>query len=280
MTYTTIISSQDLAKNLENPNWVVFDCRSSLSDHNAGQNAYLEGHIPNAQYCHLEDDFSSAITETSGRHPLPDMDQLTRKVGNWGVENNTQIIVYDDANGAYAVRMWWQLQALGHEKVAVLDGGINQWIKEKRQTSSELPVVSTKTFTANFDQQSTLTTEQIQQNLKDKTFTLLDARTPERFRGEAEPIDIMAGRIPNAVNRAFQLNLDENGLFLSAEELKQQFTPILAEANNDIVHMCGSGVTACHNILAMEIAGFTETRLYIGSWSEWISDDKRPRITG
>jgi thiosulfate/3-mercaptopyruvate sulfurtransferase len=230
----------------------------------------------------LEDDFSSPIDSNSGRHPLPDFDKLADKLGSWGINKDTQVIVYDDANGAYAVRMWWQLRSFGHNKVAVLDGGINQWIKEQRRLSTEVPEAPTAgRYDIHFDANTVVTTEQIQRNISDHTFTLLDARTPERFRGEEEPIDPIPGRVPGAINRAFQLNLNEDGLFLSPEELRQQYQPLVDKAlNNKIVHMCGSGVTACHNMLSMEIAGFSNGKLYVGSWSEWIRDSKRPIATG
>jgi len=282
MSYTTTVSTQTLEENIENPDWLIIDCRSSLTDHNAGFNAYTEGHIPNSFFANLEDDFSSPIDSHSGRHPLPDFDKLTNKLGSWGINKDTQVIAYDDASGAYAVRMWWQLRSFGHNKVAILDGGINQWTKEQRGLSTEVPEKSAAgPYDVHFDSSSVTTTEQIQSNISENTFTLLDARTPERYRGEAEPIDTVAGRVPGAVNRAFQLNLNEEGLFLSPEELKQQYQPIVDSAiNKEIVHMCGSGVTACHNMLAMEIAGFDTTKLYVGSWSEWIRDSKRPIATG
>jgi len=281
MAYTTLVSTETLHQNLQNPNWVIFDCRSSLVDHQAGLLAFQAGHIPEARYCHLEDNLSSPITDDSGRHPLPDFDKLVTSLGNWGVDKDTQVVVYDDAGGAYAVRLWWQLRTFGHFNVAVLDGGFQQWEKGGKPLSRTLAEITPKTFIPNTDTTQWLPTEIIEQNLSDKKYTLLDARTPERFRGEAEPIDRVAGRIPNSINRAFQLNLNEEGLFLSAQELRQQYDELLGDiAPQDIVHLCGSGVTACHNTLAMEIAGLPDSKLYIGSWSEWIRDDKRPIATG
>ena len=291
MYSATIINAETLNENVNNPDWVILDCRSSLTDNEAGHKAYLQGHIENAQYCYLNDDFSSPITQETGRHPLPDFDQLITKLGNWGVDKNTQVIVYDDVNGAFAVRMWWQLRAFGHPYVAVLNGGLTQWRALDFPLTKAIPDPTKKTFLVDPSYASSnykrlmnkyvVTTEEIQKNLIDKRFSLLDARTTERYKGEAEPIDTVAGRIPDALNRAFQLNLDENGLFLSAEELKQQFDPIISHANQQqLVHMCGSGVTACHNMLAMEIAGFAQTKLYVGSWSEWIRDSDRPIVNG
>jgi thiosulfate/3-mercaptopyruvate sulfurtransferase len=284
MIYSTLISTQDLDKNLYNENWVVFDCRSSLTDHDAGLNAYNESHIPNAIFCHLENDLSSPVTPTTGRHPLPDYDNFIQKLSDWGVDNQTQVIVYDDVGGAFAVRLWWQLRTFGHNKVAVLDGGIPQWSKESKLLNKDIPKPTKKNFIAQVDNNANVNTNQVQQNLETQTFTILDARTPERYRGESEPIDTVAGRVPKSLNRAFQLNLNKEGLFLEADILRKQFKEILELANNqtatDIVHLCGSGVTACHNMLAMEIAGLEGSRLYAGSWSEWIRDSKRPIATG
>ncbi len=284
MKYTTIVSTQTLEDNLENPDWVILDCRTSLADRSLGLKNYQENHIPNSFHCHLENDLSSEITPDSGRHPLPDFAELIIKLHAWGIGGNTQVVAYDDANGAYAGRLWWQLRAFGFNQVAVLDGDINQWIKEDRKLTPEIPLAAPKPeseqFNFQLDPNAIISTSQIQQNIEDKSFTLIDARTPERYRGEVEPLDTVAGRVPGAINRAFQLNLDENGLFLPAAELKQQFADLLADTEDEIVNMCGSGVTACHNMLALEIAGITDSKLYVGSWSEWIRDEKRPIAIG
>ncbi len=284
MIYTTVIPTHDLESNLNRENWVVFDCRASLSDHNAGFKAYSDGHIPSAIFCHLENDLSSPVTPTTGRHPLPDYDKFIQTLGDWGVDNQTQLIVYDDVGGAFAVRLWWQLRTFGHSKVAVLDGGIPQWGKEGRSLNKVIPKPTQKIFTAKVDENANLSTDQVLQNIESQNFILLDARTPERYRGESEPIDTIAGRIPKSLNRAFQLNLNDEGLFLNADQLRKKFNEILEQASNktasDIVHLCGSGVTACHNMLAMEIAGLQGSRLYAGSWSEWIRDRKRPIASG
>ena len=280
MKYTTIVSTQILEENLDNPDWIIFDCRTSLTDRSLGLKNYQENHIPNSFHCHLEKDLSSEITPDSGRHPIPNFDELIEKLHAWDVGKNTQVIAYDDANGAYAVRLWRQLRTFGFNQVAVLDGGINQWIKEDRKLSQEIPQASAKPeaekFDFKLDPNAIISTTEIQQNIEDKSFTLIDARTPERYRGEVEPLDTVAGRVPGAINRAFQLNLDENGKFLPASELKQQYDTLLIDAEDHVVNMCGSGVTACHNMLAMEIAGITDSKLYLGSWSEWIRDSERP----
>jgi len=280
MKYTTLISTDDLSQNLHRSDWVIFDCRSSLLDHAAGLKAYNENHIPNTIFCNLETDLSSLVTTITGRHPLPDFDALIKKLSDWGVDNQTQVVAYDDVGGAFAVRLWWQLRTFGHSKVAILDGGIPQWIKEGKPLTTAQPKVTPKTFTATIDKSAWISTDQIQDNLVSQDFTVLDARTPERYRGESEPIDTVAGRVPDSLNRAFQLNLGKDGLFLKSDELQKQFRGIIKKTPNqspkNIVHLCGSGVTACHNLLAMEIAGLTGSKLYAGSWSEWIRDSKNP----
>ena len=280
MTYQTIVSADVLLQNLDNPNWVILDCRDSLMDKEWGYKSYLEGHIPSASYCYLYDDFSSPITPTTGRHPLPKIEKLAKKLGNWGIEKKTQVVVYDDMSGAFAGRMWWQLRALGHQNIAVLDGGLKYWIANNKPITTEIVEPVRKDIAVDFHPEQLITVNQVSKNLDEKNFSLLDARAAPRYRGEVEPIDPIAGHVPNALNRDLTMNLDEQGLFLSAEELKQQFQPIVEQASNQqVVHMCGSGVTACHNMLAMEIAGLSGSKLYLGSWSEWITDPSHPIAT-
>lgn len=277
MTYTTIISSHELAANLNNQNWVIFDCRFSLADSEAGAKAYRFGHIVNARYVNLNDDLSSAVQDYTGRHPLPNFSLLAQKLGAWGVNNSIQVIVYDDASGAFAGRMWWLLRCLGHSKVAVLDGGIKQWLNNGLTLTTALPKIASTTFRPYFDNNQWLTSREVENEMASRSITLIDARTPERYRGEQEPIDPVAGHIPNAVNRAFQLNLDYQGKFLPAGQLNEQFKQMIgAYMPEQVVHMCGSGITACHNLLAMEIAGLSGSKLYAGSWSEWIRNKNRP----
>lgn len=284
MAYETLIDCQTLAHHVENPDWRIFDYRSSLVDHNAGRKAYQKGHIPHAIFCDMETDLSSPVTETSGRHPLPDFDLFSKKLGDWGINEQTQVVAYDDVGGAFAVRLWWQLRTLGHNNVAILDGDITQWIKQGKPLSTAITKPQPGTFKAVVEYGSWLETEQIEKNLQAQSFIVLDARTPERFRGESEPIDTVAGSIPNSINRPFQLNLDKEGLFLPAEKLQHHFADIIKQAPKNkaenIIHLCGSGVTACHNMLAMEIAGLSGSKLYAGSWSEWIRDKNRPIATG
>jgi thiosulfate/3-mercaptopyruvate sulfurtransferase len=281
MTYTTLVSTDTLNQQLNHPNWIIVDCRFSLADTEAGAKAYRHGHIPNARYAHLDKDLSSAITDFTGRHPLPNFSLLAKKLGDWGITNISQVVAYDDAGGAFAGRLWWLLKCMGHDKVAVLNGGIKQWQKQGLPVTTTLPTVKPTTFRAYLDESAWLNAVQVQNSLAQKAICLIDARTPERYRGEQEPIDPVAGHIPGALNRAFQLNLNSNGLFLSAEQLREQFKQLIGTtAPEQVVHYCGSGVTACHNLLAMEYAGLTGSKLYAGSWSEWIRNKNRSIAKG
>ncbi|MEN8261519.1 MAG: sulfurtransferase [Pseudomonadota bacterium] len=281
MNFDTLISAQDLTVHLNDLNWVVFDCRFSLADTGSGGRLYREGHIPGARYAHLDRDLSSAVTDSTGRHPLPDPEVLARKLGGWGVNRDTQVVVYDDAGGAFAGRMWWLLRWLGHDKAAVLDGGIKQWLKAGGVLSADIPQPVATTFIADIDRALWLDATQVRQGQSDGRILLIDARAAGRFRGEHEPIDSVAGHVPGAVNRPLQLNLADDGCFLPVEELHRQFLQRLGAFEPEkVVHMCGSGVTACHNVLAMEAAGLAGSKLYAGSWSEWIRDPARPVATG
>jgi thiosulfate/3-mercaptopyruvate sulfurtransferase len=276
MTYNTLISPQALADNLNNPNWVIFDSRFSLADSSIGAKAYRMGHLPGARYVHLNDDLSSPVRSYTGRHPLPDFNQLAQKLAAWGVNNRSQIVVYDDANGAFAGRLWWLLRCMGHLQIAVLDGGIQHWQKLGLPLTTQLPRPQASQFRSYLDNRQWLTAEQVENGLAANRISLIDARTPERYHGLQEPIDPVAGHVPKALNRPFQRNLQSSGQFLSPEVLRQEFTQLLGSRSAEqVVHMCGSGVTACHNLLAMEVAGLSGSRLYAGSWSEWIVNRNR-----
>jgi thiosulfate/3-mercaptopyruvate sulfurtransferase len=280
MPRTTVISADTALQYLGHDNWIVIDCRFSLANPDYGVNAYRQGHLPNARYAHLENDLSSAATSLTGRHPLPDFNQLAKKIAAWGITFNNQIVVYDDAGGVFAARLWWLLRCLGHNPVAVLDGGIQHWIAQGYPVTTHLPVHSAGHFKAYLDTTQWLDTPAVENSLAKKSICLIDARTPERYRGEQEPIDPVAGHIPGALNRSFKDNLNDQGLFLSPKELQQQFKQLIqGTATEHVVHTCGSGVTACHNLLAMEHAGLTGSKLYAGSWSEWICDKNRPVAT-
>ncbi len=280
MTYANLISVDQLAEHIGVPGWVVFDCRFSLADTEAGGKVYRQGHIPGARYVHLDRDLSSGITDLTGRHPLPDFNSLCKKLGDWGVSNASQVVVYDDAGGAFAGRLWWLLHCLGHDSVAVLDGGIQQWRKGAYPITTALPSIQPALFRPYLNDSNWLIAEQVQNGLAQKSIKLIDARTPERFSGGQEPIDPVAGHVPGALNRPFQYNLQADGRFKAAQELRDEWSALIGVTPAEqVVHMCGSGVTACHNLLAMDIAGFAGSKLYAGSWSEWIRNKNRPVAT-
>ena len=277
----TLVSTEELAAHLEDPDWVVIDCRFTLTEPEAGRAAYARSHIPGARYAHLDDDLSSPKTATSGRHPLPDPARLAAKLGQWGVGEKTQVVVYDDSFGSIAVRLWWLLRWLGHDAVALLDGGLPKWKKEGRPMTEQLPGIVPAIFTARPSRDMWVDTPAVLEALDRKQALIIDARADIRFSGDIEPIDPVAGHIPGAVNLPFEDNLDMGGTFLPAEELRELYQGLLhGKPPESVIHMCGSGVTTCHNLLAMEIAGLSGGKLYPGSWSEWITDPARPVATG
>ncbi|MEM9931919.1 MAG: sulfurtransferase [Bacteroidota bacterium] len=272
MSYTTIITVKEL-QNLSSDQVVIFDCRHSLADTEAGRNAYLAGHIPGARFAHLDEDLSGDILPgITGRHPLPHPAVFGTWLGKQGVSNDHQVVVYDDKGGAIAARLWWMLCWVGHRKVAVLEGGWPTWEKTG-QISTTLPGISPHEFTVDLHDEMIAEVEDVQTS----TGRIIDARAAARFRGEVEPIDPVAGHIPNADNLPFADNLLADGRFKSKEELRKRFAAATSVETPLIVY-CGSGVTACHNLLAMEIAGLQGGRLYPGSWSHWITDPERPVV--
>ncbi|WGS87559.1 sulfurtransferase [Methylomonas sp. UP202] len=281
MSYTTLVSADTLSTHLDDPNWLIVDCRFSLAEPEAGHRAYRQHHIPGARYADLNQDLSAPIRDYTGRHPLPDFRALTAKLIAWGVSARHQVVVYDDASGAFAGRLWWLLRAMGHDRVAVLDGDYRNWRRLGKPVTTILPKPISGTFRCYLDDSRWLNANKVRDGLAKHEIVLIDARTPERFAGRQEPIDPVAGHVPGARNRPFQANLDSKGFFLPANYLKAQFQDILGPIEpRQVVHMCGSGVTACHNLLAMEIAGLGGSRLYAGSWSEWIRDRNRPLAKG
>jgi thiosulfate/3-mercaptopyruvate sulfurtransferase len=282
MSYTTLISTQELATHLGSPDWVVFDCRFTLTDPDGGRRAYEAGHIPGARYVHLEEDLSGTVGPASGRHPLPEPKVLTEKLCRWGVGINRQVVVYDDSYGSMAARMWWLLRWLGHPDVALLDGGYPKWQREKRPVAKEGPVDVHSASCACLPERSQwASAAEVVEALADKKMHLLDARPDRRYSGEYEPFDPVAGHIPGSINWPYEENLDIDGTFLPPEALREQYQALLkGAAPHQVIHLCGSGVTACHNVLAMEAAGLSGSRLYPGSWSEWITDPSRPVATG
>jgi len=279
--FTTLISTAQLAAELANPDLVVIDCRFTLTDTSAGRLAYVASHIPNARYAHLDQNLSSPVTPQTGRHPLPNPQTLCEKLANWGVGNSTQVVVYDDSFGSMAVRLWWLLRWLGHENVALLDGGLPKWTREKRPMSDALPTITPQIFRCEPDPLRYVSADSVNTMRQSATHRLIDARPEQRFTGEREPLDAVAGHIPGALNWVFEENLDMDGTYLPPAELRENYLRLMnGVAPQDVIHTCGSGVTACHNILAMEVAGLSGSRLYPGSWSEWITDPTRPIATG
>lgn len=273
--YTTLIEPQTLSRCLGRPDWVVLDCRFDLLKPEAGQLAYSAGHLPGAWYADLNNDLSGPVTATSGRHPLPDPVHFAQRLGRWGIDNTSQVVVYDADNGAYAVRLWWLLRWLGHSPVAVLNGGLAAWQAAGLPLTTAFPQPHPKQFELHLDRDSNVSLAQLRQGLLHGTYSVVDARAAVRYAGEVEPIDPVAGHIPGALNYPYEANLDAFGRFLDALSLKARFAP-LADRPERVVHMCGSGVTACHNLLAMEIAGLCGSKLYAGSWSEWVRDPTNP----
>ena len=281
MSYQTIISVEDLNKNLVNDDWFIFDCRFLLKDPDGGLNKFNQGHIPSAQFADMDTVLSSPMSKISGRHPLPDTSQFIEKLRNWGVNNNSQIICYDDISGAFAARMWWLLNWVGHKDVAVLDGGLEKWTAQGLPLETDVTQRLPGTFTGEPNNEMWVDANFVKQQLEQGNIQLLDARSSERFTAIDQKTDPVPGHIPGAVNYPFAGNLNQQGVFLSANELSKRFATVFAEYQQDqIINMCGSGVTACHNLLAMNIAGFPTPRLYVGSWSEWIKDPNRGVATG
>jgi len=277
--FDTVLETEVLAAHLNDPRWVIFDCRNALTDPGVGPRAYAAGHIPGARYMHLEDDLSGPITAATGRHPLPDPELLAAKLGRAGVGKHSQVVAYDDSGGSYAARLWWLLRWLDHPQVAVLNGGWQQWLKEQRPVDGAVPTPVPHEFPyRGADRGLWLSTEQVLQMARgQRKGLLLDARAPTRYRGEEEPIDQVAGHVPGAQNLPFAGNLAADGRFNAPAVLRHRFEEALGDYRPEqAVIMCGSGVTACHNLLAMELAGMKEAKLYAGSWSEWIRDPDRP----
>jgi thiosulfate/3-mercaptopyruvate sulfurtransferase len=281
VNFTTLISVADLAGHLDDPNWVICDCRHDLADNGAGRRAYRKSHLPGARFVHLDEDLSAPMTGRNGRHPLPASEQIARRLGELGVSNASQVVAYDASGGYYAARMWWMLRWLGHEAVAVLDGGWNAWLNAPHSITNQIPNIEAARFTARARTGLARDANSVAACLGKRGPLLLDARAPDRYRGENETLDPVGGHIPGAINRFFRLNLEADGRFKAAKILKKEFTEFLGiSAPGNVAHYCGSGVTACHNLLAMEIAGLAGSRLYPGSWSEWCSSPARPVARG
>ena len=277
MSGSTLVSTSELAQNL--PRWRVFDCRHDLGKPELGEQQYREGHVPGALFAHLDRDLSGRKTGRNGRHPLPEPQDFERWLEKTGLTPKDRAVCYDAGPGAMAARLWWMLRWIGHENVAVLDGGFAKWTKEGRPVSVDVPLFTRFNYPIRARQDLAVDVTTVARNLKNSF--LLDARAPVRYRGEQEPIDPVAGRIPGAANRFNMDNLTPEGTFKSSPVLKRELESTLqGRSPAEVIHYCGSGVAACHNLLAMEIAGLGGGKLYAGSWSEWSADPTRPQERG
>jgi thiosulfate/3-mercaptopyruvate sulfurtransferase len=278
MTGDILVSAQDLRRIQKESNCVVVDCRFALNRPVAGYQDYLKGHIPGAVYAHLDNDLSSPVTRSSGRHPLPDAEKFASFLGQSGWEPGKSLIVYDDASGAIASRLWWLMKYFGHNCTALLNGGIRAWQAAGFQLESgKISVPVRPAVSLRVCDDLVLSTAEVVSGLGNKDIVLVDARAQKRFEGKLEPIDAVAGHIPGALNFPCDRNLAKDGLFKKADEVRSGFLKLAGDSNTqNLVHMCGSGVTACLNIFAAELAGFNDSKLYVGSWSEWIRDPSRP----
>jgi thiosulfate/3-mercaptopyruvate sulfurtransferase len=283
MTYTALISAAELADHVFDPNWVILDCRHDLTNPDFGRHAYAEGHIPNAQFAHLDQDLAGIKRSDDGvfhgRHPLPDRAAFIDTLRQWGINKDTQVIAYDAHGGMFAARLWWMLRWVGHDAVAVLDGGVPAWTAQGMFLSTEPSPHALGNLVDQPSLVSSVSADDLLQNLQSKQRTVLDARAADRFRGENETLDPVGGHIPGAKNRFFKDNLQADGRFKDAAQLRDEFNQLIDVPSNAVMQ-CGSGVTACHNLLAMEFAGLKGAALYPGSWSEWCADPSRPFAQG
>jgi thiosulfate/3-mercaptopyruvate sulfurtransferase len=280
MRYTMLIETSALAAGLDDSSLVVVDCRFDLNDTAAGERGYSASHVPGAVYAHLDRDLSGTKTGTNGRHPLPEVRAAAETFGRLGIEGRTQVVAYDYDAGMYASRLWWMLRWLGHDAVAVLNGGFKKWVAEGRPVAAGVERVAPRVFVPRPRPEMLVTLDEVAAIVSkgaEPGWQLLDARAGERFRGEVEPIDRVPGHIPGARNRPYQANVHADGTFRPPGELAGEFREVLGDGSPEhTINYCGSGVTACHNVLALELAGMPGTKLYPGSWSEWSSHPSRP----
>lgn len=274
-----IVSKEWLLARLFDDRQVIIDCRFQLNDPEAGYKSYLQSHIPRAYYLDLEKDLSGEKAEYGGRHPLPQTHKLCETFGRLGIDDTVHVIAYDDQGGAMASRLWWLLQYVGHTRVSIMSESFTQWEAAGFPTTSEAPPISiSKAFTPKLQEQMLADVDLVRQAIDDLNVLLIDSREAARYSGEQEPIDPIAGHIPSAVNFVWKDNLDENGKWLNSENLQGRFQSI--DKDKEIIVYCGSGVTACPNVLALKQAGFANVKLYAGSWSDWISYEGNPIATG
>jgi len=278
VAHATLVSTAELARH---PEWRVFDCRHDLAKPYLGEQQYAHVHIRGALFAHLDRDLSARPTGRNGRHPLPDPAVFAAWLGRQGLRPDDQVIAYDANNGAMASRLWWMLRWVGHQAAAVLDGGLAKWLEEEREVTAEVPSFAATEYVPRLRPNANADVEYVERRLGAAGMLLVDARAPARFLGQTEPIDPVAGRIPGALNRFNGDNLAPDGTFKKPQALKKELGGLLGDRDPaEVVHYCGSGVAACHNLLAMEIAGLHGSRIYAGSWSEWIADPRRPQAKG
>ena len=279
--FKTLIDPATLSQHLAKPDWVIVDCRFDLTDPARGEQLYLESHIPGARYAHLDRDLAGTKTGKNGRHPLPTPAQMEERFGALGIGPSVQVVAYDADSGMYAARLWWMLRFMGHDPAAVLDGGFAAWLRAGHDVSGGRELWSSATFSGEPQEHWRVHVTDVAERLGDRRRVLIDSRAAARFRGESETLDKVAGHIPGARNHFFQNNLTDEKTFKTADELRTDWQSTLGNAPvPDAVIYCGSGVTACHNLLALEHAGLHGARLYPGSWSEWCADPRRPVETG
>jgi thiosulfate/3-mercaptopyruvate sulfurtransferase len=275
---SSIVTAAELAAH---PHWRVFDCRHDLAQPALGAQRHAEGHIPGALHAHIDNDLSGAMTGSNGRHPLPERDAFVAWLGRVGLRPDDQVVAYDNAGAAFAVRLWWLLRWVGHRAVAVLDGGIEAWSDEGRPLETETRRPTATSYEPAAGTQPSVDADYVLRHIGRPDTVVIDARAAGRFAGQVETIDPVAGHIPGARNRPYAANLDAQGRFKPADVLRAEFAALLGGAPADaVVAQCGSGVTACHHLLALHIAGLNGARLYPGSWSEWCSDPARPVAVG
>lgn len=282
-TYTVLISTEELAQHLGAPNVVIIDCRFKLDDPAAGRQEYLASHIPGALYAHLDNDLSGPIvTGVTGRHPLPTAGDFAETLSLWGIDGDSQVIAYDTFSGVYAGRLWWMLRWMGHDKVAVLNGDFRHWLEEDRPMSSGEESRGESIFIPNVQTQMQVDADAMLANVEAQQYRVFDVRDEGRYHGDPSPMDPVPGHIPGAHSAFFGGNLDEGGRFLPVEALRARYEALLdGTAVDETIFYCGSGVSLHHNLLAMEHAGLDRgARVYIGSWSDWITDESRPVETG
>ncbi len=277
-----LVRTDSLASHLNDPAWVIFDCRHDLVDHGKGERLYREGHLPGAHFAAVEAVMSGTKTGKNGRHPLPSPAAVAEFFARHGVTKESTIVAYDDAGGLYAARLWWLARWIGFGRVNLLDGGWTKWLAEGRATTTDVPVAkAVAAENVGADTSSVWSAEDVLRQLGDATCGLIDARAGERYRGEVEPMDPVAGHIPGALNRFYKTNLTADLTFRSAAEIRREFETLIGgRAPERVGHQCGSGITACANIFAMEYAGLAGSKLYAGSWSEWVADPARPVAKG